>query len=217
MVVVRSRPSGLRITKEGEDVNSPRSRGRHRSPRSAGHTFTSKTHRHAMEENIVNRDEGTICGFRCSHPVRTKNTTILRTWLQQPDGTFNASDVPRQLVFDAWFRMFQSLPCHLCLCFTIFSNLRLLLECHANWLHLPHAMNTERFAWSSESSRMLASTLHSRRPSPWRGVPLSQEKSCQSFPAGKAAVRTGIQSTNAMECGLHVCGTPCRPILGTKR
>ena len=61
---------------------------------------------------------------------------------------------------------------------------------------------------------MLAFSLRTTRPSPRRSLPSIQKGTCWSFSARKVASRTGIQSTNAMGCGLHVCGTPCRPVLG---
>ena len=60
---------------------------------------------------------------------------------------------------------------------------------------------------------MLAFTLHSRRPSPWRSLPSEQNGACQTFSARKVAQQAGIPSSNAMRCGLHENGTPCRHFL----
>ena len=147
----------------------------------------------AMEEKFVNRDDGTVCGLRCSHLMRTKHATVHEAekldstagWHFQSHRCTGITRCRRMVC------MFQGVLCHL---------VRASLSsptCGVRWnvtqlgdifTALDGYLEALRVLIGRVSG-MLALTLRSRRPSPRRSLPSGQEH----FSARKVALLAGIQ------------------------
>ena len=102
-----------------------------------------------------------------------------------------------------------------CSSFVIFSNRRIPLECHAKLSHMLDWMHTwKSLACSLESSRNAGIYFAQQKSEPAE-KPSFGSGECQSFSARKAALRTGLQYTDVVVCGLRILHTmQCRPTLG---